>query len=146
MGGLLIVKIGINKGLWLFGIVQLATILGFAWLAEVGNEPWVLAAVIAAEYLGVGLGTAAFVAFIARETSPRFAATQFALFTAITALPRTFAAATTGAVVEAVGWTNFFYLCTCLAIPGMLLLIWVAPFKTPVATAATDPSENPSSP
>ncbi|MCZ6656306.1 MAG: AmpG family muropeptide MFS transporter [Gammaproteobacteria bacterium] len=146
MGGLLIVKIGINKGLWLFGVVQLATILGFAWLAEVGNEPWVLAAVIAAEYLGVGLGTAAFVAFIARETSPRFAATQFALFTAITALPRTFAAATTGAVVEAVGWTNFFYLCTCLAVPGMLLLVWVAPFKTSVAPPPTAPSENPSSP
>ncbi len=145
MGGLLIVKIGINKGLWLFGVVQLATILGFAWLAQVGNEPWVLAVVIAAEYLGVGLGTAAFVAFIARETSPRFAATQFALFTAITALPRTFAAATTGAVVEAVGWTNFFYLCTCLAVPGMLLLVWVAPFKTPIA-APTAASENPSSP
>ncbi|MEJ2089940.1 MAG: MFS transporter, partial [Gammaproteobacteria bacterium] len=78
-GGLLIVKIGINRGLWLFGIVQLVTILGFAWLAETGNDLLVLAVVISAEYLGVGLGTAAFVAFIARETSPLMAATQFAL-------------------------------------------------------------------
>ena len=142
LGGLLIVKIGINKGLWLFGVVQLVTILGFAWLAEAGGVIWILAVVIAAEYLGVGLGTAAFVAFIARETSPRMAATQFALFTAVTALPRTFAAATTGAIVEVVGWANFFYLCTSLAIPGMLLLWWVAPFKT----ALTAPSENPSPP
>ena len=128
LGGLLIVKIGINRGLWLFGVVQLVTILGFAYLAQVGNDLVVLAVVIAAEYLGVGLGTAAFVAFIARETSPLLAATQFALFSAVTALPRTLTAATTGWLVEMVGWTEFFYLCALLAVPGMLLLVWVAPF------------------
>jgi PAT family beta-lactamase induction signal transducer AmpG len=131
LGGLLIVKIGINRGLWLFGVVQLVTILGFAYLAEVGNDLVVLAVVIAAEYLGVGLGTAAFVAFIARETSPLLAATQFALFTAITALPRTLMAATTGWLVEMVGWAEFFYLCALFAVPGMLLLVWVAPFTAP---------------
>jgi PAT family beta-lactamase induction signal transducer AmpG len=132
LGGLLIVKIGINRGLWLFGVVQLVTILGFAYLAQVGNDLMVLAAVIAAEYLGVGLGTAAFVAFIARETSPVLAATQFALFSAVTALPRTLTAASTGWLVEVVGWTDFFYLCALLAVPGMLLLVWVAPFTAPI--------------
>ena len=131
LGGLLIVKIGINRGLWLFGVVQLVTILGFAYLAQTGNDLVVLAAVIAAEYLGVGLGTAAFVAFIARETSPVLAATQFALFSAITALPRTFTAAATGWLVEIVGWAEFFYLCALFAVPGMFLLIWVAPFNKP---------------
>jgi PAT family beta-lactamase induction signal transducer AmpG len=81
------------------------------------------------EYLGVGLGTAAFVAFMARETNPAFAATQFALFTALTAVPRTLANAVTGVIVESVGWTNFFLLCTILAIPGMLLLFKVAPWN-----------------
>jgi len=138
LGGLLIVKIGINRGLWLFGVVQLVTILGFAYLAQVGNDLVVLAVVIAAEYLGVGLGTAAFVAFIARETSPLLAATQFALFSAVTALPRTLTAATTGWLVEMVGWTEFFYLCALLAVPGMLLLVWVAPF-----TATTDTPARP---
>ncbi len=128
LGGLLIVKIGINRGLWLFGVVQLVTILGFAYLAQVGDDLVVLATVIAAEYLGVGLGTAAFVAFIARETSPVLAATQFALFSAITALPRTLTAAATGWLVEIVGWAEFFYLCALFAVPGMILLIWVAPF------------------
>jgi PAT family beta-lactamase induction signal transducer AmpG len=129
LGGLLIVKIGINRGLWLFGFVQLITILGFAWLAQTGNDLMVLAVVISAEYLGVGLGTAAFVAFIARETSPLMAATQFALFSAVTAVPRTLTAAATGWMVERLGWTEFFYLCALLAIPGMLLLFWVAPFN-----------------
>jgi PAT family beta-lactamase induction signal transducer AmpG len=132
LGGLLIVKIGINRGLWLFGVVQLVTILGFAWLAQAGNDLVLLAVVISAEYLGVGLGTAAFVAFIARETSPLMAATQFALFSAITAAPRTLTAAATGWMVERLGWTEFFYLCAVLAIPGMLLLIWVAPFNADV--------------
>ena len=90
LGGLWMVKIGINRGLWLFGVVQLVSILGFAWLAHV-NQPdrVLLAVVIAFEALGVGLGTAAFTAYIARATDPRYTATQFALFTSLAAVPRT---------------------------------------------------------
>ncbi|MEH6590839.1 MAG: AmpG family muropeptide MFS transporter [Halioglobus sp.] len=128
-GGLIMIRLGINKCLWLFGVVQVVSILGFAVLAS--SEPllWLLAAVIGFEYLGVGLGTAAFTAFIARETSRVYAATQFALFTALAALPRTFANAGTGIIVEQVGWTRFFLLCAVLAVPGMLLLFWVAPWR-----------------
>ena len=84
----------------------------------------------------MGLGTAAFVAFIARTTSPVFAATQFALFTALTAVPRTLANAITGLIVEQVGWTSFFLLCSVVAIPGMLLLFKVAPWNAPFAAYA----------
>ena len=129
LGGLLMIRLGINRALWLFGAVQMASILGYAWLASVGPVLWILAAVIGFEYLGVGLGTAAFTAFIARESSKTFAATQFALFTALAALPRSLANATTGAIVEQIGWIAFFFVCTGLAIPGMLLLFWVAPWS-----------------
>lgn len=129
LGGLLMVRLGINRALWLFGAVQVASIFGFALLAEVGPNVWMLAGVIAFEYLGVGLGTSAFIAFIARETNKRYAATQFALLTAITALPRTFANATTGFMVEQTGWTVFFIVCGLVAIPGMVLLWWVAPWR-----------------
>ncbi|MDA0795127.1 MAG: AmpG family muropeptide MFS transporter [Proteobacteria bacterium] len=128
-GGILMLKIGINRALWLFGLVQIVSILGFAVLARVGEGLWLLGLVIGFEYLGVGLGTAAFVAFIARTTNPAFAATQFALFTALTAVPRTVASATTGIIVESIGWENFFYMCTLIAIPGMLLLVKVAPWN-----------------
>jgi MFS transporter, PAT family, beta-lactamase induction signal transducer AmpG len=131
LGGLLIVRIGINRGLWCFGVVQLVTIFGFVWLSRVGADPWVLAVVISAEYLGVGLGTAASVAFIARETSRHAVATQFALFTALAALPRVLASSLSGLIVDAIGWTDFFYLCALLAVPGMVLLAWVAPFNAP---------------
>ena len=87
-----------------------------------------LAIVIGLEALGVGLGTAAFVAFIAHNTHPAYTATQFALFTSLAAMPRTFANAATGWLVEAMGWMGFFLLCAVLAVPGMLLLFKVAPW------------------
>ena len=84
---------------------------------------------ISLEYLGVGLGTAAFTAFIAKTTNPRYTATQFALFTSLAAVPRTFFNATTGYLVAQFGWSHFFVLCTLLALPGMLLLLKVAPWN-----------------
>ena len=128
-GGIIMLRLGINRALWIFGTVQLISILGFALLASSGPKLWLLAAVIAFEYLGVGLGTAAFTAFIARESSRAFAATQFALFTAFAALPRSIANASTGFIVEDIGWVLFFLLCTMLAIPGMVALVWVAPWR-----------------
>jgi PAT family beta-lactamase induction signal transducer AmpG len=129
VGGVMMIKLGINRALWLFGGVQVISILGFAVLAEVGPDPLVLGLVVVLEYLGVGLGTAAFTAFIARTTNPVFAATQFALFTALAATPRTLANALTGVMVEHIGWTSFFVVCTVFAIPGMLLLFRVAPWN-----------------
>ena len=136
LGGLWMVKIGINRALWLFGVVQILAIFGFAWLAAIGHhadigalERMQLGLVIGLEALGVGLGTVAFVAFIARTTHPAYTATQFALFTSLMAMPRTFANAATGWLVEAMGWSGFFMLCAVLAIPGMLLLFKVAPWN-----------------
>lgn len=136
LGGIWMVKIGINKALWLFGFVQLATIFGFVWLAALGPQVAVDAAalarlglVIGAEAFGVGVGTAAFVAYIARATHPAYTATQFALFTSLAAVPRTFINAGAGWMVEVAGWEQFFWLCALLAIPGMLLLFKVAPWQ-----------------
>ncbi|WP_235839630.1 AmpG family muropeptide MFS transporter [Cognaticolwellia mytili] len=131
LGGLVMIKMSINRALWLFGFVQIISILGFAALAEIGHNTYALAMAMGFEYLGVGLGAAGITAFIAKNTNPAFAATQIALFTAIAALPRTFANATTGIIVEQIGWTNFYFMCTALAIPGMLMLFKVAPWREP---------------
>jgi PAT family beta-lactamase induction signal transducer AmpG len=133
VGGFVMVKLSINRALWLFGVVQIVSILGFALLSELGANPWMLGVVVAFEYLGVGLGSAALIAFMARTTNPAFAATQLALFTALASVPRVFANAVTGVIVEQVGWTNFFLLCMVLAIPGMLLLSKVAPWNEETA-------------
>jgi PAT family beta-lactamase induction signal transducer AmpG len=128
LGGVWMLKLGINRALWLFGAVQMLAILGFVLLAAVGHNPLVLGLVIGVEALGVGLGTAAFVSYIAHTTHPLYTATQFALFTSLAAVPRTFANAATGYMVEDLGWKNFFIFCFFAAIPGMLLLIKVAPW------------------
>ena len=129
LGGLWMLKIGINRALWIFGVLQMVAILGFAWLVDAGHSLFSLGAVIGIEALGVGLGTAAFVAYIARETNPMYTATQFALFTSLAAVPRTVANAATGYMVESLGWQQFFVMCFLIAIPGMLLLVKVAPWR-----------------
>ena len=129
LGGLWMVRLGINRALWLFGVVQAVSILGFALLTQAGHDLTLLAVVISFEALGVGLGTTAFVAFIARATHPLYTATQFALFTSLAAVPRTVINAGTGYLVDQLGWFAFYLLCTALAVPGMLLLFKVAPWQ-----------------
>ena len=138
LGGVWMFKLGINRALWVFGVVQAVTILGFlglAWVGAAESTPArliLLALVIGSEAIGVGLGTTAFVAFMARTTHPAYTATQLALFTSLMAVPRTVINAGAGWVVEQMGWTGFFALCFLLALPGMLLLLRVAPWHEPV--------------
>jgi PAT family beta-lactamase induction signal transducer AmpG len=150
LGGIWMIRLGINRALWVFGFLQWVAILGFAVLAWAGPAPSdagrlaLLAAVIGAEAAGVGLGTTAFVAYMARTTHPAYTATQLALFTSLMAVPRTFINATAGWLIEGwsgclpvfgvvsfagLGWLNFFLLCAVLAVPGMLLLFKVAPWQ-----------------
>ncbi|MBT8069728.1 MAG: AmpG family muropeptide MFS transporter [Gammaproteobacteria bacterium] len=129
LGGVVMLKVSINRALWMFGFVQMVTILGYVWLSTIGHSPVGLFIVVSGEYLGVGLGSIALTAYMARETSKAFTATQFALFSSFIAVPRTFANASTGFIIEAVGYTQFFILCTLVAIPGMLLLFKVAPWN-----------------
>src|SRR5690606_6070133 len=129
IGGWAMARIGINRALWVFGVVQLISILGFAGLSEIGRNLFALAAVVLFEYLGIGLGTTAFVAFIARATNKRYSATQYALFSSFIALPGIAAGSTAGLLIESMGYTAFFLLCTVLALPGLLMLPKVAPWQ-----------------
>jgi PAT family beta-lactamase induction signal transducer AmpG len=69
------------------------------------------------------------VAFISRSTDPRYTATQYALFSSLAAVPRTFINASVGFVVAQTGWFNFFIVCFVLAIPAMLMLPKIAPWN-----------------
>ena len=129
LGGIIMLNVSINRALWMFGFVQMLTILGYVWLSTVGHNTTGLFIVVSGEYLGVGLGAIALTAYMARETSKAFTATQFALFSSFLAVPRIFANASTGFIIEAVGYTQFFIICTLVAIPGMLLLFKVAPWN-----------------
>jgi MFS transporter, PAT family, beta-lactamase induction signal transducer AmpG len=128
IGGIIMIRLGINKSLWLFGVVQVGSIFGYYLLAEAGNNLTMLFVAVSLEYIGVGLGTVALIAFMAKSTSRSFTATQFALLSSLVAVPRTFANASTGYLVEYLGWSQFYLLCMLVAIPGMLMLFKVAPW------------------
>ncbi|WLI89680.1 AmpG family muropeptide MFS transporter [Massilia sp. R2A-15] len=130
VGGVWMVKLGINRALWVFGALQALAILGFAWLAQVGPNPLLLAGVIGFEsFASLGLGAAALVAFISRSTDPRYTATQYALFSSLAAVPRTFMNSMTGFIVAQTGWFVFFIVCFALAIPAMMMLPKIAPWN-----------------
>jgi PAT family beta-lactamase induction signal transducer AmpG len=136
LGGLAMIKLGINRSLWIFGFFQIASILGYVLLSIVGYNHLVLAIASGVEYLGVGLGSVALLAFMAKSTNKRFTATQLALLSSIAVIPRTFVSAATGFIIESVGYTQFFIICFVCAIPGMLMLFKIAPWN------AKKPSED----
>jgi PAT family beta-lactamase induction signal transducer AmpG len=129
IGGALMVRLGINRSLWIFGFFQGISTACFAILARIGPSIPMLSAVIGFENLSSGMGTAAFVAFMASITNKRFTATQYALLTSLMAIPRVLASAPTGFLAKYMGWEIFFIICALIAIPGMLLLLKFAPWN-----------------
>jgi PAT family beta-lactamase induction signal transducer AmpG len=126
-GGLAMVRLGIYRSLWIFGILQALSTAGFALLARVGYSIPLLSGVIAFENLSSGMGTAAYAAFMASITHKRFTATQYALLSSLMGMPRVLASAPTGFLAKHLGWPWFFVCCALAAIPGLLLLQRFAP-------------------
>jgi len=135
-GGIMMLRLGINRSLWIFGFLQAASTAGFALLANVGYSIPLLSSVIAFENLSSGMGTAAYAAFMASITNKKFTATQYALLTSLMGVPRVLASAPTGFLAKNVGWETFFIFCALIAIPGMLLLLKFAPWNSKSVTDA----------
>ncbi|MES9955715.1 MAG: AmpG family muropeptide MFS transporter [Sedimenticola sp.] len=125
LGGIWILRVGIYRALMGFGVLQGLSTAGFALLALLGNSVPGLAAVIAFENFSGGLGTAAYIAFMASLTNKKFTATQYALLSSLMGVPRVIAASPTGFMAEWMGWFGFFVFCALIAIPGLLLLRWL---------------------
>ena len=136
IGGIAMLRLGINRSLWIFGVLQALSTAGFAILAQAGNVLSLLAAVIAFENLSSGMGTAAYAAFMASITNKKFTATQYALLSSLMGVPRVLASAPTGFMAKHLGWDAFFIFCALIAIPGLLLLHRFAPWRTVHATPA----------
>lgn len=129
IGGLLMLRLGINRSLWVFGFLQAISTAGFAVLARVGHSLPALSGVIAFENLTGGMGTAAYAAFMGSITNKKFTATQYALLSSLMGVPRVLASAPTGFLAKYMGWGPFFVFCVFIAIPGMLLLLKFAPWN-----------------
>lgn len=123
LGGVLILRIGLYSSLWYFGLVQAASTAVFAVLTVTGASLPALAFVVSFENVSAGLGTAAFVAFMANMTDRRFTATQYALLSSLMGVPRVIASAPSGWLAEHLGWSSFFFACALAAAPGLAVLI-----------------------
>jgi PAT family beta-lactamase induction signal transducer AmpG len=129
IGGMIMLRLGINRSLWVFGVLQAVSTAGFAILSLIGHSIPALAIVIGFENLSGGMGTAAFMAFMASITNKKFTATQYALLTSFMAFGRDVLSAPTGFIAKYMGWFWFFIACALIAIPGMLLLLKFAPWS-----------------
>jgi len=119
---------GLGHSLWIFGLLQVFSNLGYYLLARAGgpNLPLMYAAT-SFELLTSGLGTGAFSVLLLRMTQKRFSATQYALFSSLFALPRLLAGPVTGFVVDAIGWQAFFLTTIALGVPGLVMLARFVP-------------------
>jgi len=122
-GGALMAKLRLYRSLLLFGILQALTNLGFMALALAGKSYALMIAVVAAENLCGGMGTAAFVALLMALCDRRFSATQYALLSALAALGRVYVGPAAGALAADYGWTAFFLFTFFIALPGIALLV-----------------------
>ena len=128
-GGFFMLRLGIRRSLWIFGFLQAISTGCFSLLVKTGPDIITLSFVIAFENLSSGMGTAAFVAFMASITDKRFTATQYALLSSLMAFPRVLASAPTGFIAQSAGWGLFFIICMLAAAPGIFLLPRVAPWN-----------------
>ena len=121
-GGLLLIRMRAGRALLLFGCLQSLALLGFALLASQGPNLQTLAVVVTAENFTSGMATAALLAFMANQCDKRFSATQYALLSSLSSVPRVLAGSLTGILAIQLGWTNFFIVCAAITIPGLLLI------------------------
>jgi PAT family beta-lactamase induction signal transducer AmpG len=143
-GGVILSKIGINRSLWVFGILQAVSNFTYFLLAQVGKNYSFLVLTINIENFCAGLGTAAFVAFLMSLCNQRFSATQYALLSSLMAVSRDILVAPAGTLAKATGWPSFFLISIVAALPGLLLLPVFAPWNprnAPVPVSGLDEKE-----
>lgn len=128
-GGAVVAKLGINRSLWIFGLLQAASNLMYYFQAQIGKNNSFLVVTMVVENFCTGLVTAGFVAFMMSLCSVRFSATQYALLSSLMSASRDIVVAPFGRVAESVGWSNYFLITLAAAVPGLLLLPLFAPWN-----------------
>jgi PAT family beta-lactamase induction signal transducer AmpG len=124
LGGLLILRLGVMRTLFLGGVLSAATNLLFVWLAGRGHDVGALVFTVSADNLAAGIASSAFVAYLSSLVNQAYSATQYALFTSVMLLLPKFIAGFSGEFVDAYGWGNFFTGTALIGLP-VLLLVWL---------------------
>ncbi len=139
LGGVLAVRFGVMRVLFVGALLTVLTNLLFIWLALVGNDITVLYVVISADNLTAGLASAAFIAYLSALTNIKFTAVQYAIFSSLMTLIPKVLGGYSGTVVDALGYVNFFIIAAALGLP-VLLLVWFAGRYFTVEEAEPEPA------
>jgi PAT family beta-lactamase induction signal transducer AmpG len=123
VGGIVLDRIGVIRGMIVFGVLQAAANVGYLILAFTGKSYVGLGTAIVIDNVCNGLGTAAFVAFLMWMCNRRFSATQYAILTSISSILSRVLGPTLGFIPQSVGWSGFFATTIAAAIPALLLLV-----------------------
>lgn len=125
LGGILSIRFGVMKVLFLGALLTVLTNLLFMLLAVRGYDIPLLYVVISADNLSAGIASAAFVAFLSRLTNISFTAMQYAIFSSLMTLFPKIIGGYSGSIVENIGYTNFFLFASLLGVP-VLGIIYLA--------------------
>jgi MFS transporter, PAT family, beta-lactamase induction signal transducer AmpG len=136
VGGAVIGKLGINRSLWIFVVVQGLSNLTYYVLAHAEKSHVLMVTAVVIENFGLGLVTAAMTAFLQSMCDKRFTATQFALLSSLMAASRDILVAPAGKIAESLGWPPFFLITVAMAIPPLVLLPFIAPWNREVPIGA----------
>jgi PAT family beta-lactamase induction signal transducer AmpG len=125
LGGLLVNRYGIMTSLLACGVLQIPGTLMFVVQALVGHSVPMLMLTIAAENVTAGMATSAFVAYLSSLCSQAYTATQYALLSSFMAFARDVLSASAGWMAEWLGWVGFFCFSAAIAVPALILLVWM---------------------
>ncbi len=123
LGGILSVRYGVMRILFLGALLSAVTNLLFTWLATVGNSMPMLYMVISADNLSAGLASAAFIAFLSSLTNISFTAMQYAIFGSLMTLFPKLLGGYSGSMVDSMGYPSFFMLTAVMGIPVLFLIV-----------------------
>ncbi|AKP73244.1 muropeptide transporter [Piscirickettsia salmonis] len=123
VGGIFYKRLGLYRTLMCYGILQALSNLAYMGLALASKSYFLMAAAVFVEYFCGALSTVAFVAYLMSLCKQRFSATQYAILSAIIAIPRVYFGPLAAIMVDYFGWAQF-YLITCLiGFPPLILLL-----------------------
>lgn len=125
VGSAVVYTIGVFRSLWIFGVMQSLSTGLFALITFTGPEKWALAVTVLFEDIASGMGSAAFITYLASITNKKYTATQYAILSSIATIGRNFLSGFSGNMVKALGWAPFFYTCALIAVPGLIMLYHV---------------------
>ncbi len=123
LAGEIIRKLGLYRSLFVFGILQAIAHLFFMKLFYLGHNKAFMGVTMFVEFFASGMGTAAFIVFIMDLCNLKYTATQFALLSALSAVPRNFIGPVAGSLVVNIGWGQFYFLSFLASLPALYFLV-----------------------